>query len=54
MNEVNIQKFLEQTEQYLNTNKQDLLPEELNDIIELYEDLTEELNRQQLAFDLYN
>lgn len=54
MNEVNIQKFLEQTEQYLRTNNQDIPPEELNDVIELYEDLTEELNRQQLAYDLYN
>ena len=54
MNEVNIQKFLEQTEEYLSANQQDLPPEELNSVIELYEDLTDELNRQQLDHDLYH
>ena len=53
MNEVNIQKYLEQIEQYLRANQQDMSEQELNNVIELYEDLTDELNRQQLAYDLY-
>ena len=54
MNEVNIQKFLEQTEQYLHANLQDMQQEEFDSVIELYEDLTDEINRQQLAYDLYS
>ncbi|MBT6550337.1 MAG: hypothetical protein HOM14_03170 [Gammaproteobacteria bacterium] len=54
MNEVNIQKFLEQTEEYLQTNREDLSKEELNSVIELYDDLSLELDRQQVLYDLYH
>jgi len=54
MNEVNIQKFLQQTAEYLRANQHDMPEAELNSVIELYEDLTDEFNRQQLAYDLYH
>ncbi len=54
MNEVNIKKFLEQTEEYLKNNQQDMSPQELDNITELYDDLSHELQRQQLVFDLYH
>lgn len=54
MNEVNIQKFLEQTEQYLRSNRQDLSQQELDNAIKLVEDLNNEYDRQQLLYDLYH
>mgnify|MGYP006899567101 FL=1 len=54
MNEVNIQEFFEQTEEYLRVNQRDMSQEELDSVTELYEDLALELDRQQLMYDLYH
>lgn len=54
MNEVNIEEFLEQTEEYLRLNKHDMTDEELNNVNELYDDLALELDRQQLLYELYH
>ncbi len=54
MNEINIKKFLELTEEYLSNNHQDLSPADLDSVNELYDDLTAELSRQQLFDDLYH
>ena len=54
MNEVNIQQFLEQTEEYLRANQQDMSQKELENITELYDDLANELDRQRLMYELYH
>ena len=54
MNEINIKKFLELTEEYLRQNHQELSPSDLDSVNELYDDLTAELSRQQLFDDLYH
>lgn len=54
MNEVNIQKFIQQTEDYLQANKEDMSKEELDSVIELYDDFSLELDRQQDRYDLYH
>ena len=53
MNEVNIEKFIQQTEEYLRVNHQHLSKKDLKSITELYEDLNNQLARQQLYDDLY-
>jgi len=53
MNEVNIQKFLQQTEKYLQMNRDDMTKEELDSVIELYNDLNIEFDRQQDLYDPY-
>lgn len=54
MNQINVQNFLQQTEQYLESCEDELSSQELQSIIELYEDLNDELDRQQLLVDLYH
>ena len=54
MNLVNIQQFLDMTEEYLRDNHEELSPNELADVTELYDDLSLELSRQQLFDELYN
>lgn len=51
MNKVNIQKFPEQTEDYLLANRDDMTQDELNSVIELYEDLGVEFDRQQSLYE---
>jgi len=54
MNQINVQNFLQQTEQYLESCEDELSSQELQNIIELYQDLNDELDRQQLLIDLYH
>ena len=54
MNEINIKKFLQVTEEYLRQHQQDLSPSDLDSVNELYEDLAAELSRQQMFDDLYH
>ena len=54
MNEINIKKFVELTEEYLRRNHQELSPSDLDSVNEHYDDLTAELSRQQLFDDLYH
>lgn len=54
MNEINIKKFLQVTEEYLRQHQQDLSPSDLDSVNELYEDLSAELSRQQMFDDLYH
>ena len=53
MNEIAIRQFVEETEAYLKQNRRDLDPNELAEVSELYDDLSIELARQQLADELY-
>lgn len=54
MNEINIQRFLELTEEFIRTNKSSLDKRDLDKVTELYEDLSSEASRQQLFDDLYH
>jgi hypothetical protein len=54
MNEIIIQNFLNETEEYLRTNQQQLTKSELDHITELYEDLNNELARQEMRDDLHS
>jgi len=54
MNEIAIRQFVEQTATYLRRNQECLDPVELDSVTELYQDLTMELERQQLFDDLYD
>ena len=54
MNEVNIAKFLQLTEEYLRCNGNSLSERERENVNELYEDLSAEYHRQQLFDELYN
>jgi hypothetical protein len=54
MNQINVQNFIRQTEQYLDANEDQLSPQELENIFALYQDLNDELNRQQALLDLYH
>ena len=54
MNEINIKKFVEMTEEYLRQHQQELSSSDLDNVNELYDDLTAELSRQQLFDDLYH
>ena len=53
MNEMIIQNFINKTEEYLRINHQQLTRSELERFSELYEDLNNELARQQLRDDLH-
>lgn len=52
MNEMIMQNFINETEEYLRINHQHLSKSELDRINELYEDLNNELVRQQLREDM--
>ena len=52
MNEMIIQNFINETEEYLRVNHQHLSQSELDRITELYEDLNNELARQEMREDL--
>ena len=54
MNEIAIRQFVEQTADYLQRHQDCLEPAELDSVTELYQDLTSELERQQLFDDLYD
>jgi len=54
MNRINVQNFIQQTEQYLESFEDELSPDELDNIIELYQDLHDELDSQQLFPDFYH
>jgi hypothetical protein len=54
MNEIAIRQFVEQTEEYLRLYRNTLDQRELDNVSELYDDLTAELDRQQLFDELYN
>ena len=53
MNETNIAQFIRETEEYLRIYHQHLSQSELDRVTELYEDLNNELARQQQPDDLY-
>lgn len=54
MNEINISQFPELTEEFIRTNKKSLDKCDLDEVTELYEDLSSEVSRQQLFDDLYH
>jgi hypothetical protein len=54
MNEINIKKFVELTEEYLRHNSDQLSELELESVNELYDDLSHELARQQVFDELYH
>lgn len=54
MNEIAIRQFVEDTEEYIRLNRNCLNAVELDNVNELYEDLSAELERQTLFDDLYN
>ena len=53
MNEIAIAEFVRETEEFIRTHRASLDHHELNCVNELYEDLTAELDRQQLFDELY-
>lgn len=54
MNEIAIQQYVEKTEEYIRKHRNDMDQNELDSVTELYNDLADELSRQQLFDDLYN
>jgi hypothetical protein len=54
MNEIAIRHFVEMTEKYIRQNKNSMDQSDLNQVTELYEDLSAELSRQQLFDELYH
>jgi hypothetical protein len=54
MNEIAIQQFVEQTEEYIRLYRKNMDQRELDSVSELYDDLTAELQRQRLFYELYN
>jgi hypothetical protein len=54
MNEIAIQQFVEQTEEYIRLYRKNMDQRELDSVSELYDDLTAELQRQRLFDELYN
>ncbi len=54
MNQIFVQNFIRQTEQYLESCEDQLSAEELENVIELYQDLNDEMDRQQTLLDLYH
>ena len=54
MNEIDIQQFLDLTEEFIRQNKHNLDKQDLDKVTELYDDLASELSRQQLFDDLYH
>jgi hypothetical protein len=54
MNEIAIRQFVEQTEEYIRLYRKTMDQKELDNVSELYDDLTAELDRQQLFDELYN
>ena len=53
MNEIAIAEFVRETEEYIRAHRASLDHHELVCVTELYEDLTAELDRQQLFDELY-
>lgn len=54
MNSINVQNFIRQTEQYLDSSADQLSPKELENLFALHQDLQDELERQQALIDLYH
>ena len=54
MNEIDIQQFVKLTEDFIRKNRSQLSTQDLEKVTELYDDLSQELCRQQLFDDLYH
>ncbi len=54
MNEIAIQQFVKETEEYIRLHSKNMDQRELDSVSELYDDLTAELARQRLFDELYN
>ncbi len=54
MNEIAIRHFVEMTEKFIRQHKNEMDPQDLDRVTELYEDLSAELSRQQVFDDLYH
>ncbi len=48
------QEYIQMTERYLESCEDELSTDELESIIELYQDLNDEIGRQQYLMDLYH
>lgn len=54
MNEIDVELFVRLTEDYIRKHSHNLDKRDLDRVSELYDDLSQELSRQQLIDDLYH
>jgi hypothetical protein len=54
MNEIKINKFVEMTEEFIRSNREELSELELDSVNDLYDDLSIELSRYQQFDELYD